>query len=126
MKMIWRCRCGKRVEKLTDDNFGCCGCSDPVYGPEYFYMTLECADMLDELDKNYDEQHKELAEAKAEIESKNRLIEQMREALKGASKHFDRNYWNVKNDPDFEDLNEIWSNIEAALAAERPRRGNNE
>jgi len=54
----------------------------------------------------------------AERESDGKVIGQMREALKGASKHFDRNYWNVKNDPDFEDLNEIWSNIEAALAAE--------
>lgn len=55
----------------------------------------------------------------AEIERKDKLIEQMREALKGANKHFDRNYWNIKNDPDFEDLNKIWSDIIAALAAER-------
>jgi len=68
MKMLWRCRCGKRVEKLTDDNFGGCGCPDPVYGPEYFYMTTDCADMLDEMDKDYSDQAKQLAEARAEIE----------------------------------------------------------
>lgn len=68
-KNIWRCRCGKRVEMLTDENFGDCGCSDPVYGPEYFYMSKECADMLDEMDKDYDEQHKHLEEARAEIEN---------------------------------------------------------
>lgn len=67
-KNVWRCRCGKRAEVLTDENFGDCGCSDPVYGPEYFYMSEECADMLDEMDKDYDEQHKHLAEARAEIE----------------------------------------------------------
>ena len=61
----------------------------------------------------------ELAEARAEIERKDALIEQMREALKGASAHFDRNYYSVKNDPDFEDLNDLWRAIEAALAAER-------
>lgn len=112
-KNVWRCRCGKRVEVLTDENFGDCGCSDPVYGPEYFYMSEECADMLDEMDKDYDKQHKQLAEARAEIERlkaeirdnnylaarqivpaemavddlyteverKNKLIKQMREAL---------------------------------------------
>ena len=68
MKMLWRCRCGKRVEKLTDDNFGNCGCSDPVYGPEYFYMTTECADMLDEMDNDASDSIKQLAEARAEIE----------------------------------------------------------
>ena len=101
-KNVWRCRCGKRAEVLTDENFGDCGCSDPVYGPESFYMSEECADMLDEMDKDYDEQHKHLSEARAEIErlklvsqnqetviaaqrrsakAKNELIEQMREAL---------------------------------------------
>lgn len=69
---VWRCRCGKRVEVLTDENFGDCGCSDPVYGPEYFYMSEECADMLDEMDKDYDKQHKQLAEARAEIERLNK------------------------------------------------------
>jgi YHS domain-containing protein len=68
-KNVWRCRCGKRVEVLTDKNFGDCGCSDPVYGPEYFYMSEECADMLDEMDKDYDKQHKQLAEARAEIDA---------------------------------------------------------
>lgn len=72
--MIWRCRCGKRVEKLNDENFGDCGCSDPVYGPEYFRMTAELADMLDEKDKDYDElckekesTEKQLTEAKEKI-----------------------------------------------------------
>jgi septal ring factor EnvC (AmiA/AmiB activator) len=73
-KNVWRCRCGKRAEVLTDENFGDCGCSDPVYGPEYFYMSEECADMLDEMDKDYDEQHKQLAEARAEIENKQYTI----------------------------------------------------
>ena len=54
-----------------------------------------------------------------EISKRDKLIEQMREALKGASAHFDRNYYSVKNDPDFEDLNDLWRAIEAALAAER-------
>ena len=73
-KNVWRCRCGKRAEVLTDENFGDCGCSDPVYGPEYFYMSEECADMLDEMDKDYDDQHKQLAEARAEIENKQYTI----------------------------------------------------
>ena len=68
-KNVWRCRCGKRAEVLTDENFGDCGCSDPVYGPEYFYMSEECADMLDEMDKDYDEQHKHLAEARAALDA---------------------------------------------------------
>lgn len=72
-KNLWRCRCGRRVEILTDDNFGDCGCSDPVYGPEYFYMTTECADMLDEMDKDYSDQAKQLAEARAEIEQLKQL-----------------------------------------------------
>lgn len=75
MKMVWRCRCGKRVENLNDENFGDCGCSDPVYGPEYFYMTIDCADMLDEMDKGYSEQQVELNNALAELAKKNSLIE---------------------------------------------------
>lgn len=83
-KNIWRCRCGKRVEMLTEENFGDCGCSDPVYGPEYFYMSKECADMLDEMDKDYDEQHKHLEEARAEIK---RLKKNLRLLL--CKKHLD-------------------------------------
>ena len=73
-KNVWRCRCGKRAEVLTDKNFGDCGCSDPVYGPEYFYMSEECADMLDEMDKDYDEQHKHLAEALETSAIRSRIV----------------------------------------------------
>jgi DNA repair exonuclease SbcCD ATPase subunit len=73
-KNVWRCRCGKRAEVLTGENFGDCGCSDPVYGPEYFYMSEECADMLDEMDKDYDEQHKHLAEALETSAIRSRIV----------------------------------------------------
>jgi hypothetical protein len=120
-KNIWRCRCGKRVEMLTDENFGDCGCSDPVYGPEYFYMSKECADMLDEMDKDYDEQHKQLAEAQAEIERKGKLIEQMREALKRLKEEEKPNGYHDCIDDGLGEC--AWCEAEAALsAAERGER----
>lgn len=136
MKMLWRCRCGKRVEKLTDDNFGGCGCPDPVYGPEYFYMTTDCADMLDEMDKDYSDQAKQLAEARAEIDEltlmatnasmeparrliqKNKelhaVIEQMREALRLADDLIDE-YAAVCEHAD--NVDELRDEIKAALSA---------
>lgn len=57
---------------------------------------------------------KQLAEARAEIESKNRLVEQMRDALEDAFDHICPD-----GDPiDAREL-EVCNKIEAALAAER-------
>lgn len=80
-KNVWRCRCGKRAEVLTDENFGDCGCSDPVYGPEYFYMSEACADMLDEMDKDYDEQHKQLAEITRQRNAYKKALEMAEDGL---------------------------------------------
>lgn len=62
------------------------------------------------------DKEKQLAEARAEIESKSRLIEQMRDALKAADDLIDEYAADYEHRDNVDDIRE---EIKAALAAER-------
>ncbi len=98
LKMIWRCECGSRTDVLTDGNCGC-KCGDPIY-MEWLRMTPETADKMDELEAELAGARAEIEQMAAkigrlsrrisvdatdrfnEIECKDLLIGQMREALR--------------------------------------------
>ena len=80
------------------------------------HAVIVSSDFSRQLEAELADKDRQLAEARAEIESKSRLIEQMREALRAADDLIDEYTADYEHR---DNVDEIREEIKAALAAER-------